>query len=213
VDGGWFWMIPLPEQVMSVGYVGGPSQFKGRTSGIDEVFWSAVKAAPSVAARMRDAGAIGPLAATGNYSYTSRTSGDDRFILVGDAFTFLDPIFSSGVMIAMTTGLMAADAVDRFLTDERQGRRALRVYGRKVRRATAHLAWLIYRINHPVMRFMLMHPNNRFGMRDGLLALLAGQIFDQPLSTRSSMLIFKLVYRLLQLSGRHKRRAAELAGA
>jgi flavin-dependent dehydrogenase len=213
VDGGWFWMIPLPEQVMSVGFVSGPAQLKGRTSGIEELFWNAVESAPSVAARMRGASTKDPLTATGNYSYTSRTTGEDRFILVGDAFTFLDPIFSSGVMIAMTTGLMAADAVDRCLTDQRQGRQALRAYGRKVRRATAQLAWLIYRINDPVMRFMLMHPNNHFGMRDGLLALLAGQIFDRPLSLRSSMLIFKLVYHVLRLSGLYKKSAAELAGA
>jgi hypothetical protein len=108
---------------------------------------------------------------------------------------------------------MAADAIDQFLSDARRGRRALRTYEREVRQAIAQLAWLIYRINDPVLRFMLMHPTNRFGMRDGLLALLAGQIFDQPLSTWSSMLMFKLVYHALRLSGRYKRDANLLAGA
>ena len=201
VEGGWFWMIPLPDAVMSVGFVSGPSQFKDRTGSIEDVFWAAVKAAPSVAERMQGARATGDLVATGNYSYTSRVANGERFILVGDAFTFIDPIFSSGVMIAMTTGMMAAEVIDLFLQDEARGRRALSRYERKVRRATAHLAWLIYRINDPVMRFMLMHPSNKFRMRDGLLALLAGQIFHQPLGLRRSMFIFKLVYHALRLAG------------
>ena len=212
-ESGWFWMIPLPDRLMSVGFVSGPAQFKERAGGIEEVFWNAVKSAPSVAARMLEARATGPLTATGNYSYVSRSASDDRYILVGDAFTFLDPIFSSGVMIAMTTGMMAADAVDAVLADAGQGAKALRHYERKVRRATSELAWLVYRINDPVMRFMLMHPKNQFGMRNGLLALLAGQIFEQPLGTRSSMLVFKLVYHMLRLTGLYKRSAAEFAGA
>jgi flavin-dependent dehydrogenase len=212
-EAGWFWMIPLPDRLMSVGFVSGPARLKDRAGGVEALFWSAVKATPSVAARMQQASATGPLTATGNYSYISRTTGDDRYILVGDAFTFLDPIFSSGVMIAMTTGMMAADAVHQVLADAGRGAKALRAYERKVRRATSELAWLVYRINDPVMRFMLMHPNNRFGMRDGLLALLAGQIFEQPLRTRSSMAVFKLVYHALRLSGLYKRGAAEFAGA
>jgi flavin-dependent dehydrogenase len=201
VEGGWFWMIPLPDDLMSVGFVSGPSRFKDRSGGLDELFWNAVRSAPSVAERMKAAGLTGDLTATGNYSYTSRAANGDRFILIGDAFTFLDPIFSSGVMIAMTTGMMAADIADLFLKDEAKGRRALRAYERKVRQSTAHLAWLIYRINDPVMRFMLMHPDNRFRMRDGLIALLAGQIFHQPLGLRFSMMVFKLVYHVLRRMG------------
>jgi flavin-dependent dehydrogenase len=201
VEGGWFWMIPLPDDVMSVGFVSGPSQFKERTGTVEDVFWSAVKAAPSVAERMQGARATGELIATGNYSYTSRVANGERFILIGDAFTFIDPIFSSGVMIAMTTGMMAASVIDVFLQDAARGRKALNRYERKVRRATAHLAWLIYRINDPVMRYMLMHPSNKFRMRDGLLALLAGQIFHQPLGLRRSMFVFKLIYHALRLSG------------
>jgi flavin-dependent dehydrogenase len=197
VEDGWFWMIPLPDGPMSVGLVGGPGLFKNRKSGIEELFWSTVRASRSVAERMRAARALAPLTTTGNYSYTARTTGGERYLLIGDAFAFIDPIFSSGVMIAMTSGVLGAEAIDLFLRNERQGRRALRRFERQVRRATAQLSWLIYRINDPVIRFLLMHPNNRFGMRDGLLSLLAGEIFDAGPSRRAPVMIFRLLYYVL----------------
>ena len=202
VADGWFWMIPLPDGPMSVGLVGNPSLFKNRKDSIDELFWSAVKSSPSVAARMPHAELTAPLTTTGNYSYTTRTARGDRYLLVGDAFTFIDPIFSSGVMIAMTTGILGAEAIDAFLADEAHGARALRDYERKVRRAVSGLSWLIYRINDPVFRHMFMHPSNRFRIRDGVIAILAGQIFDTAWSTVIPMTLFKIAYYTLSLRRR-----------
>jgi hypothetical protein len=203
VEDGWFWMIPLPDGLMSVGLVGSPGLFKHRKGGIDELFWSQVRASPSVAERMTAAVSTAPLATTGNYSYTARSTGGERYLLIGDAFTFIDPIFSSGVMIAMTTGVLGAEAIGLFLQDERRGRRALAAFDRKVRRATAQLSWLIYRINDPVLRFLLMHPKNQFRMRDGLISVLAGEIFERKLSTRLPVLIFRSLYYVLTALGRY----------
>jgi flavin-dependent dehydrogenase len=197
VEAGWFWMIPLPDGLMSVGLVGSPGLFKNRKESIDELFWGVVKSSPSVAARMAHAELTAPLTTTGNYSYTTRTARGDRYLLVGDAFTFIDPIFSSGVMIAMTTGIMGAEAIDAFLADEARGERVLRDYERKVRRAVSGLSWLIYRINDPVFRHMFMHPSNRFRIRDGVIAILAGQIFDTKWSTAIPMTLFKAAYYVL----------------
>jgi flavin-dependent dehydrogenase len=197
VENGWFWMIPLPDGLMSVGLVGSPSLFKNRKGGVDELFWGQVRASPSVARRMTAAALTAPLSTTGNYSYTARSTGGERYLLIGDAFTFIDPIFSSGVMIAMTSGVLGAEAIDLFLRDERRGRRALAAFDRKVRRATAQLSWLIYRINDPVLRFLLMHPKNQFRMRDGLISVLAGEIFERKLATRIPVLIFRLLYYVL----------------
>jgi flavin-dependent dehydrogenase len=211
VEDGWFWMIPLPDGQMSVGLVGNPALFKHRKQGIEALFWSTVGAAPSVAARMASARIVAPLATTGNYSYTTRSAWGRRFLLIGDALAFVDPIFSSGVMIAMTSGVLGAEAIDLYLSDEARGSRALRDVERRIRRAIAQLSWLIYRINDPVMRFMLMYPNNRFGMRDGLIALLAGQVFEEKSTIRGSMAVFKLVYhvlRALRWPARVRRKAA-----
>jgi flavin-dependent dehydrogenase len=195
VDDGWFWMIPLQDGLMSVGLVGSPALFKNRRESTEELFWASVKASPSVAERMRDARATGPLVATGNYSYKAARVSGDRYLLIGDAFTFLDPVFSSGVMFAMSSGLLGAEAVDAYLTDQRRGRRALGALERRVRRAVSSLAWLICRINDPVMRHMLLHPNNMFRMRDGLIGLLGGNFFDTGVP-RLPVVIFKLAYYL-----------------
>src|SRR2546430_7347199 len=69
---GWFWMIPLPDHVMSVGMVGTQSFFRTRTGDLDSFFARAVATSPSVAERMINAEPIGPLVATANYSYGSR---------------------------------------------------------------------------------------------------------------------------------------------
>jgi flavin-dependent dehydrogenase len=199
VEGGWFWMIPLPGDVMSVGLVGSPALFKNRTQGIEELFWSTVKGAPSIAARMATAKLVAPLSTTGNYSYTTHSAHGQRYLMIGDAITFIDPIFSSGVLIAMTSGIMGAEAIDTFLTDEARGARALRDFERKVRQAVAGLSWLIYRINDPVLRYMFMHPTNRFGIRNGVIAMLAGQLFDGGKATRIPMMLFKTAYYGLSL--------------
>jgi flavin-dependent dehydrogenase len=203
VEDGWFWMIPLPDGPMSVGLVGNPALFKRRKGGsVADLFWSTVKSSPSVRERMAEARLLGDLTATSNYSYTAKRALGERFLMIGDAYRFIDPIFSSGVMIAMTSGVMGGAAVDLFLRDERAGRRALRRFARKVDRATAHLSWLMYRINDPVIRFLFLHPNNRFGMRDGLLSLLAGEIFDISLRTRTRVLAFRALYYLMRLFAR-----------
>jgi flavin-dependent dehydrogenase len=212
-DDGWFWMIPLPDGLMSVGLVGSPDLFKNRKAGVEALFWETVRSAPSVAERMAHARPVGALTTTGNYSYTAHTTGGDRFLMVGDAFTFIDPIFSSGVMIAMTTGAMGADVVEQYLADPRRGARAMRAFERKVRRATGQLSWLIYRINDPVFRFMLMHPNNRLRMRDGLVSLLAGEIFEGGLATRFQVAAFKAVYYALRLLRREPSGPAPVAAS
>src|SRR5580704_17897460 len=94
---GWFWMIPLPDQVMSVGMVGTRSFFRTRTEDLRSFFARAVAASPSVAKRMVYAQPISPLVATGNYSYDSRHYAGDGYILIGDAAAFIDPLFSIGV--------------------------------------------------------------------------------------------------------------------
>ena len=153
---GWFWMIPLPDEIMSVGMVGTRSFFRTRTEDLDSFFARAVAASPSLAERMINAEPIGPLIATGNYSYDSPRFTGDGYILVGDAAAFIDPLFSSGVMMAMGSAAFAAEVVHAWLDDRKLGRRLMRDYERRVRRGLSSLSWLIYRINTPVLRDIFM---------------------------------------------------------
>jgi flavin-dependent dehydrogenase len=177
---GWFWMIPLPDDVMSVGLVGTRSFFRTRVEDLDSLFARAVAASPSVAERMRNAEPISPLVATANYSYDSRHYGGDGYILIGDAAAFIDPLFSSGVMMAMSSAAFGADVVDAWLDDRKSGSRLMRHYERRVRRGLKSLSWLIYRINTPVLRDIFMSSFDLFNTRKGLLAILAGDFYETP---------------------------------
>ena len=177
---GWFWMIPLPDDVMSVGLVGTPSFFKTRTDNLDSFFARAVAASPSVAERMIHAERISPLVATANYSYDSRRYAGDGYILIGDAAAFIDPLFSSGVMMAMSSAAFGAEAVHGWLDDKKLGERLMHNYERNLRRGFNSLSWLIYRINSPVLRDIFMASCDLFNTRNGLLAILAGDFYDAP---------------------------------
>ena len=177
---GWFWMIPLPDDVMSVGLVGTQSFFRARTGQLESFFARAVAASPSVAERMINAKPIGRLVATANYSYHSRRCGGDGYILIGDAAAFIDPLFSSGVMMAMSSAAFGAEVVHAWLDDRKSGGRLMRGYERRVRRGLKSLSWLIYRINTPVLRDILMSSFDLFNTRNGLLAILAGDFYETP---------------------------------
>src|ERR1700730_9723191 len=137
---GWVWMIPLPDDVTSVGMVGTQAFFKTRTGDLDGFFARAVAASCGVAELMANAEPIGPLMAAANYSYTSRRAAGNGYILVGDAFGFIDPLFSSGVMMAMSGAALGAEAVEVWLDDQKRGKRRLRDYERKVRRSVTALS-------------------------------------------------------------------------
>ena len=176
VEDGWFWMIPLPDGIMSVGFVGNASAFKGRIGTSRDLLTQRIQAAPTVRDRMRHAEMVSDVVGTGNYSYYADRAQGDGHLLIGDAFAFLDPMFSSGVLLAMTAGEMGADVADAWLDSPVRGQAKATRMERDIRRAMQRLAWLVYRINTPALRFLFMQPSNRFRMRDGLVSLLAGNL-------------------------------------
>ncbi|HEV2545936.1 MAG TPA: NAD(P)/FAD-dependent oxidoreductase [Stellaceae bacterium] len=177
---GWFWMIPLPDDVMSVGVVGTQAFFKTKKDDLGSFFARAVAASPKVAERMANAEPIGPLTATANYSYYSQRCTGDGYILIGDAASFIDPLFSSGVMMAMSSAAFAAEVVDAWLSERKLGERLGRDYEGKMRRGLQSLSWLIYRINSPVLRDIFMSSIDFFNTRNELLAILGGDFYQAP---------------------------------
>lgn len=200
-DHGWFWMIPLPEGITSIGVVGKQDFFKRRKGSFEEFFAEALAMSPSVTARMGKAERISAVTATGNYSYTSKVMHGDGWLMVGDAYAFIDPIFSSGVLLAMASGEMGAEAAHVWLDAPARAVRMIRDFERKVKRALGSLSWLIYRINTPVLRDMFMEPRNRFRMREGLVSLLAGDVHADT-NRQWPVLAFKGAYYGLQLAYR-----------
>ncbi len=195
-ENGWFWMIPLRDGVMSVGFVGNQDAWKGRRGDLVQFFEGRIAASPTVAPRMENAERISDVIATGNYSYRCRASWGEGYALIGDAFAFLDPLFSSGVLLAMTAGEHGAAVANAWLDDPAAGRELARRTEARTRRTLDRFSWLIHRIDTPVLRGMFMSPSNRFGMREGLVAILAGQGAD-TWRARYPVLAFKATYYML----------------
>ena len=119
-------------------------------------------------------------------------------MMIGDAFAFIDPVFSSGVLLAMTSGDLGAAVVDTWLDNPAAGRVMARQVERDLRRAMKRIGWLIYRINTPALRLMFMSPGNRFRMREGLISVLAGNLRGNWRLV-GPVLAFKAVYHMVSL--------------
>ncbi len=200
-EDGWFWMIPLPDDVMSVGFVGDQSAFKGRRGTPHDLFMERIDTSPTVSARMRQAELLSEVASTGNYSYRSTAAWGEGYMMIGDAFGFVDPVFSSGVLLAMTAGDLGADVADAWLDNPAAGRARARRVERDVTHAMHRISWLIYRINTPALRHLFMAPKNVLRMRDGLVSLLAGNLRGSW-GSMIPVLAFKGVFYAMSLAMR-----------
>lgn len=198
---GWCWMIPLPDGITSVGIVSTPEFFKTRKGAFEPFLMESLRQSPSIRERMEQAELVSPVTTTGNYSYRANEMVGEGWMMVGDAFAFIDPVFSSGVMLAMASAELGAEAVDVWLDDPARAAPLMRSFERKVKRAIASMSWLIYRINRPVLRDMFMQPSNRFRMRDGLVSLLAGDVHANT-NRQLPVLAFKATYGVLSLAHR-----------
>jgi len=110
---GWFWLIPLANDTTSVGAVVPPDLLRAHGGALESAFQACVEANPEVATRMAKAESIMPLRATADYSWRHASFAQDRILLTGDAAGFVDPIFSSGVMLAMKSGRLAALTIQK----------------------------------------------------------------------------------------------------
>jgi flavin-dependent dehydrogenase len=190
---GWFWFIPLADGVTSVGAVVWPYYLKSRRKPVNEFLADTIALCPALAARLAEAERLGDAEATGNYSYSCERTHGPGYVLLGDAYTFVDPVFSTGVMLAMSSAVHGAQAVEVCLRRPHEARAALARFDREVRRAPRRFAWFIYRVTAPAMRALLMAPRNGLRMREALLSLLAGDS-RRDVALRASLLAFKALY-------------------
>jgi len=190
---GWMWMIPLRDNVMSVGCVCWPEYMKQRTGSLEEFFKQTIASCPEAASRLRQAELTGEVRATGNYSYTSSRMAGRDYVLVGDAFAFVDPIFSSGVYLAMNSACHAVDAVDASLRDPQAATAVMQRFDRQVRRGLGMFSWFIYRFTTPAMRHLFAHPRNLFRMEEAVTSLLAGDVFRRS-EVLLRLRLFQLIY-------------------
>lgn len=191
---GWIWMIPLRDNIMSIGAVCFPEHLKSRKGSLDEFLMKTLSSVAEVKERLSDAELVMPARATGNYSYLSRQMSGPGYLLVGDAFAFIDPVFSSGVYLAMDSAERGTRVAEAWLSGSpSRYRRAERLYRRQTKRAIATFSWFIYRFTSPVMSFLMSNPRNVMRVVQAVISMLAGDVYANQ-DVRRRLLVFKTIY-------------------
>jgi flavin-dependent dehydrogenase len=190
---GWFWFIPLMNGRTSIGAVTWPYYLKTRKKPIEDFLLDTIALCPKLAERLKGARIIANVEATGNYSYICNHTHGSNYLLLGDAYTFIDPVFSSGVMLAMNSAFIGSETVDTCLRRPEQAAAALKHFDRTMRIGPKRFSWFIYRVTNPTMRNLFMGPRNLFRMQEALLSVLAGDVFGKtPIGM--PLLAFKSLY-------------------
>jgi len=190
---GWLWLIPLSDGTTSIGAVVWPYYLKQRKKPLREFFMDTIALCPPLAERLADAQLISNVEATGNFAYQCDHAYGPNYILLGDAYTFIDPVFSSGVMLAMNSAFIGAEVVDTWFKAPRRAASALRRFERQMEHGPKQFSWFIYRVTNPTMRDLFMDPRNILRMEEALISVLAGDIFGKT-PIRRSLFAFKVVY-------------------
>lgn len=174
---GWFWVIPLPDMV-SVGVVAPPNYlFTGRGDVPLAILEQEIADCPGIARRLTNAERVTGAYVTSDFSYRSKRISGNGWVLIGDAFGFLDPVYSSGLMLALKSGEWAADAIHEGINEgdisgERLGRFGPRfVAGMHTIRK---LVYAFYTEGFSFGAFNREYPEQR----RNLVRILVGDVFD-----------------------------------
>ena len=191
---GWVWMIPLPNDIMSIGMVCYPQHMKTRQGSLDEFLWQTLEGIDEARERLAAAEPVVKAQATGNYSYAARAAIGPGFVLIGDAFAFIDPVFSSGVFLAMSSAERAIALAEAWLRGEKlRYRIECSTYKRHLRQGLSTFSWFIYRFTSPVMCDLLSNPRNVFQVAQAVMSMLAGDVHSRT-TIRWRLLVFKVIY-------------------
>jgi flavin-dependent dehydrogenase len=196
---GWFWFIPLADGATSVGAVTWPHYLKTRRQKpLPQFLQETIALCKPLQERLQHARLSSPVEATANFSYVCDRTRGDNYLLLGDAYTFIDPVFSSGVMLAMNSAFVGVDAVDACLRHPHQAAAALKKFDQAMRTGPKEFSWFIYRVTNPTLRNMFMAPRDIFRIKQALLSVLAGDVFGKT-PIQGPLLIFKGLYYAISL--------------
>lgn len=196
---GWFWFIPLADGTTSIGAVCWPYYLKTRKKPMREFFHDTIAMCPELKARLEGAELVGnEVHATGNYAYTSTHCSGERYLMLGDAYAFIDPVFSSGVYLAMQSAFEGVGVVEATLDQPALAAAKRARFDERMRFGPREFSWFIFRVTNPTLRQFFMEPGNPMRVKEALLSLLAGDIFGKTPIWRS-ILILKAIYYLVSI--------------
>jgi flavin-dependent dehydrogenase len=193
-DAGWFWLIPISAELMSVGVVLPKSLFVQMPEmSNEERLERAIAATPEVARLMQNARREWPVRVEKDFSYSASAYAGDRWILAGDAGSFLDPVFSTGVSIAMESGIEAAAELDRALAQNRFSARQFAAFSRRQRKRYETFRRFVIGFYTPEFRDLFFDVDPPKSIFQATATVLSG-VWDASLRTRiMNQLFFALV--------------------
>ncbi|CAN5513738.1 NAD(P)/FAD-dependent oxidoreductase [soil metagenome] len=185
MEEGWFWMIPLNPRVTSVGVVMGADDSKQLQARFDikpdRMLQWAIDNTPVVKERMM---AATPLRETnevlGDFSYHCRPYAGEGYFLIGDAAAFMDPIFSTGVSVAVNAGMAAVGHIDDILAGRKSPRSARKKYISHLEESTGTLFKLIRQYYDHSFRELFLNESGPFEVHKAVIGVLAGNLFPRP---------------------------------
>jgi geranylgeranyl reductase family protein len=176
-SGGWFWYIPLENDITSVGIVADPDYlFKDRGQDIAKTFHEEIEKCEACRRRVAGGTRVDKIYSIIDYSYRSKQCAGDGFMLIGDAYGFLDPIYSSGVLLALKMAELAADAIHDAFNQKDFSAKRLGQFQTKLDNGIESMRKLVhsfYSEGFSFSQFLKKYPDQRVN----LINLLIGDVF------------------------------------
>jgi flavin-dependent dehydrogenase len=195
-DLGWFWLIPISDELMSVGVVLPRSVFQTLPAhDHGALLERAIAETPAVARLLEGARREWPVRVERDFSFSSRAYAGDRWLLVGDAGSFLDPVFSTGVAIALESGLEAAQAVAQGLAAGDLSVRRFARFARRQRQRYRSFRRFVLAFYTPEFRVLFFAENPPQRMFRALVTVFAGY-WRPSFATRAWVATFFLLVRV-----------------
>jgi len=172
----WFWLIPLTAERTSVGVVLDSATFRKSKLSAEDFLDQALAEQPTIAKRMTNARRVSQVYVEADFSYRSGRLHGDRWLLAGDAAGFIDPIFSSGVFLAVFSGELAADALNEVLDHPHKAKRLFPRYERAVNRAMDVYLRFVNAWYTKEFIEVFLAPRNVLGLAPAVNAVLGGNV-------------------------------------
>jgi len=177
ITNSWVWQIPITETITSIGVVSQKKNFVKSLSELEVFFWKSVESRLELYNGLKQSKQLRPFKAEGDYSYAAKQIVGDRFVLVGDAGRFVDPIFSTGVSIALNSSRFASRDIIAACAADDFNKERFSTYETTIRRGTNNwynFITVYYRLNVLFTKFI-----NDPKYRLDVLKLLQGDVYDE----------------------------------
>lgn len=192
---GWFWFIPLGPEKTSAGLVCSLERLRAHAGTPEELFLEEVAHCPWLSEQMKEARPLEPFRVEADYSYSYASFAGERYLLAGDAACFIDPIFSSGVCLALESGISAAKVLLGARGKPVLPAKVREQYTRTLHKRVRRMRDLIDMFYDPDGFAVFMSPTNPLRVHQAVNSIVAGET-SPPWHVRGRLALVRLIYRL-----------------